>query len=384
MSFTNPRNRDELKQYIKMRLGAPVLQINVSDEQMDIAITDAFAYYFGRNHYNGTERVYIGLRVEQPFVTHFKSKTLTPVTQTTTPTVEADGMVDTVTLISAGTGYPATTGSKPSLIDMPTTSTTGSGEKLSVNLGETRTSAGGLTSVTVNRTGSGYAVGDQFTVSGYNVSSGTPATFEVATIKSSSPVYGQAIFEHQNNFIILPSNVLSVSNIMKKTGYMGIGMGGMPGISMMNPFLMAGGGGCGNMGFDLVSFYTMQEYLALIDWMLFPPISYNYNQRLHRLYLNSDNLNGIGVNDYLMFECNVYPEPDMYPEMYSDFWLKEYVVGLVKFQWGTNLTKYQNVQMPGGITMNGEQIKSDAAQLLEKMRDRFAMDAADPPLDLIG
>ena len=128
----------------------------------------------------------------------------------------------------------------------------------------------------------------------------------------------------------------------------------------------------------------MQQYLATLEFMMFPPISYNYNQRLKRLYINSDNFNGCGVGDYLMFECTVYPTPELYPEMWSDFWLKEYVVSLAKYQWGLNLSKYQNVQLPGGITMNGDQIKQEARQELQQMRDRFAMDAADPPLDLVG
>ena len=62
MSLTNPTNREELKQYILTRLGAPVLQVNIADEQLDVAINDAFAYYFGRSHYNGTERVYLTTR----------------------------------------------------------------------------------------------------------------------------------------------------------------------------------------------------------------------------------------------------------------------------------------------------------------------------------
>ena len=44
MSFASPQNRAELKAYIKTKLGAPVLEINVSDEQMDVAINDAFQY----------------------------------------------------------------------------------------------------------------------------------------------------------------------------------------------------------------------------------------------------------------------------------------------------------------------------------------------------
>ena len=382
MSLTNPTNREELKQYILTRLGAPVLQVNIADEQLDVAITDGFAYYFGRSHYNGTERVFLSTKIEQPFLDFWDTKRVIPVEQKGNPKVYGDGFVDTVTLTAAGSGYPASN-SSPAQLNV-TTTTSGSGTGLTLDLGSVRTTAGGLSTATVNQTGSGYVVGDTITVTGGD----NNATFEVATIKTESPVLGTVTFEHQNNYIMMPDNVLSVTGVLKKSGYRGMGgVGDIPGVAFFNPFLMGGAGGagsCGGMMFDLTTYYTMQQYLATLDFLMFPTISYNYNQRLHRLFINSDTLNGIGENDYLMFECNVYPEPDMYPEMYSDFWLKEYVVHLVKFQWGSNLTKYQNVQMPGGITMNGEQIKSDAAQALEKMRDRFAMDAADPPLDMIG
>ena len=51
MSLASPQNREELKSYIKTRLGAPVLQINVSDEQMDLAINDAFQYFNDRIYF---------------------------------------------------------------------------------------------------------------------------------------------------------------------------------------------------------------------------------------------------------------------------------------------------------------------------------------------
>lgn len=389
MSYTNPRNTEELKQYIKYRLGAPVLEINVSDEQMDIAINDGFAYYFGRSHYNGTERVYMGLRIEQPFLDFFKTKKLTTVTQSDEPVVYGEGFVDTVTLTAAGSGYPIQSGSSGTQIDVATTTTSGSGEGLTVDLTAARTTQQGLVSVTVNQTGSGYEVGDTFTVNGYNTSSGTPATFEVATIKTSSPINSKQTFEFQNNYLVLPDNVLSVASVMKSSSFGGIGnAAGVPGIALFNPFLAGGGGmgmgACGSMGYDMATYYTMRQYLATLEWMMFPPISYNFNQRTNRLYLNTDSFNGIGLNDYLLFEVTTYPRPEEFTEMYSDFWLREYWVNLVKYQWGTNLTKYSQVQLPGGITLNGESIKQEAAQALEQMRTRFAMDAADPPLDLVG
>ncbi len=86
----------------------------------------------------------------------------------------------------------------------------------------------------------------------------------------------------------------------------------------------------------------------------------------------------------MAIECLVKPSPDVYPDVYNDLWLKEYAVALTQLAWGRNLTKYNSVQMPGGVTLNGEAIKEEANQNIKILRDRFSMDWADPPLDLVG
>ena len=52
MSLASPQNRIEFKKYINYKLGEPVLQVNVADEQMDVAINDAFQFFNERNHFN--------------------------------------------------------------------------------------------------------------------------------------------------------------------------------------------------------------------------------------------------------------------------------------------------------------------------------------------
>ncbi len=59
MSISKPQNRDELRQNILTRLGAPVIEINVAFEQIDIAIDDAFQYFNERSHIYGTENLYL-------------------------------------------------------------------------------------------------------------------------------------------------------------------------------------------------------------------------------------------------------------------------------------------------------------------------------------
>ena len=86
----------------------------------------------------------------------------------------------------------------------------------------------------------------------------------------------------------------------------------------------------------------------------------------------------------MVLEVMIKPNPDIYPDLWNDLWLKEYCTELVRLQWGQNLSKYNQVQLPGGIVLNGPQILSDAQNNLQKIRDRFALDWADPPLDMVG
>lgn len=52
-----PTTRDEFKEYILRRLGKPVIEINVDDDQVDDRIDEALKYYYDY-HFDGTEKVY--------------------------------------------------------------------------------------------------------------------------------------------------------------------------------------------------------------------------------------------------------------------------------------------------------------------------------------
>ena len=85
-----------------------------------------------------------------------------------------------------------------------------------------------------------------------------------------------------------------------------------------------------------------------------------------------------------MGDMTMRQDPDTYTDMYNDNWLKDYVEALFQQQWGRNLSKYDGIQMLGGVTLNGRQILEDASQFkadLEKdLRDRYET----PPLDIVG
>ncbi len=64
MSTSKPASREELKQFCLRRLGAPLLEINVADEQVEDCIEMAFSYYYDY-HYDATEKVYLARQVTQ-------------------------------------------------------------------------------------------------------------------------------------------------------------------------------------------------------------------------------------------------------------------------------------------------------------------------------
>lgn len=52
-----PTTRDEFKKYILRRLGAPVIEINIDDDQIEDRIDDALQMYWDY-HFDGTEKLY--------------------------------------------------------------------------------------------------------------------------------------------------------------------------------------------------------------------------------------------------------------------------------------------------------------------------------------
>ena len=62
--MAKPSTRQGLIDYCLRQLGAPVLEINVADEQIDDLVDDAIQY-FNERHYDGVERMYLKYKVSQ-------------------------------------------------------------------------------------------------------------------------------------------------------------------------------------------------------------------------------------------------------------------------------------------------------------------------------
>ena len=81
--MAKPSTRQGLIDYCLRRLGAPVLEINVDDDQIDDLVDDAIQY-FNERHFDGVERMYLKYQISQNDLDRGRAKNKTGVGIVTT------------------------------------------------------------------------------------------------------------------------------------------------------------------------------------------------------------------------------------------------------------------------------------------------------------
>jgi hypothetical protein len=95
--MAKPSTRQELIDYCLRRLGAPVLEINVDDDQIDDLVDDALQY-FQERHFDGVERMYLKYQITQSDLDRGRAKNINGV-----------GIVTTSATSTSIAGYGTTT-----------------------------------------------------------------------------------------------------------------------------------------------------------------------------------------------------------------------------------------------------------------------------------
>ena len=276
--MAQPSSRAEFTDYCLRRLGAPVLEINVDDDQVDDLIDDAIQYYH-EYHFDGVERMYLKHQFTADDVTRFDESDQ----DTTAPNNDA--------------------------------------------------------------------------------------------------------WENRNNYIEVPDAVIGVSKVFGvSSNFMRNNLFGMSNqYYLMDLFSFSSGSAFSFGNFDLTNYFMIKQHFETIDMIINTGalIEYRFNKRQDRLYIDIDKKR-IVEDQYLLIDCHRYLNPDTFTQVYNDSFVKKYATALIKRQWGANLIKYNNVQLPGGITLNGRQIWEDGnreiMQLEADMMSKYSL----PPMDMIG
>ena len=109
-----------------------------------------------------------------------------------------------------------------------------------------------------------------------------------------------------------------------------------------------------------------------------------FNRHMDRLYIDMSWSEDVVAGQYIIIDGYRTIDPETYPDVWEDSWLKKYATALVKRQWGENLKKFEGMQLPGGVTFNGQKIWEEAIEEINKLEDEVIMDYSLPVTDMIG
>ena len=184
-------------------------------------------------------------------------------------------------------------------------------------------------------------------------------------------------FEENQNFIQIPDAVIGVERVFKLDNrVISTNMFNVNYQLFLNEIYYFS-------SMELLQYTQIKRYLEDIDFILHPDKQIRFNRRNNRLYLDIDK-GSMQIGDYLLIRCYRVLDPNDFPKVYNDRWVKRYFTAKLKKQWGQNLIKFQGVQLPGGIQLNGRQIYDDGVAELAEIRAKMASDYEMPPLDMIG
>jgi hypothetical protein len=203
----------------------------------------------------------------------------------------------------------------------------------------------------------------------------------ISTISATTSIVGTGVtfnYFENSNYIEIPPHIIGINRLFKynTSALYGVGM-----YNVQYQFFL---NNVQNMSsFDILSYAMMKRYIEDIDFLLNTQKPIRFNQRQDRLYLDLD-WNTITVDTFIVIDCYRLLDPNDYPRVWNDSFLKKYLTALIKRQWGQNLIKYVGMKLPGGTELNGRQLFDDATAELKEIQEMMSSTYELPPLDFIG
>ena len=319
-----PASRQELIDYCLRELGHPVLEINVDDDQVSDRIDEALQYYQDY-HYDGVERIYLKQQVTATRLYLTSSNA-----QNFARGETVKGLSSNVTAIVTAEN-----------------NTTSYGTSLLVKL-----------------------------------SSGTWNSSEVVvglTSNFSSTISSVSVGNIDKQYFELDDSVIGVVRVLPFSA-VNTGQSYMWDIRYQLRL---------NDMFDLLStsiiyYEQVKSHLSLIDQLLVGSKSFRFQRHQNRVFLDMSWATDVSVGEYVIMEAYKILDPNSWADVYNDRFLKRYATALIKKQWGNNLKKFAGIQMPGGVTLNGEQIYNEAIGEINVLENEAQSTYVEPPNFMVG
>ena len=155
--------------------------------------------------------------------------------------------------------------------------------------------------------------------------------------------------------------------------------------SFQYQFAMSDMWGFGGFSGDLAYYDQVRQYMNMLDMKLNGSPQFTYARRQNRIYFWGDiETRDLKEDDYVIFEVYQIVDPSTFTQIYNDMFLKDYTTALIKQQWGQNMSKFEGMQLPGGVTISGRQILEEAKQELTELKEAMRLEHEMPPEFFVG
>jgi hypothetical protein len=130
---------------------------------------------------------------------------------------------------------------------------------------------------------------------------------------------------------------------------------------------------------NIVDYQMTMNHLQMLDSLLSGQTLLRFNKNNNKLFIDI-NWDKLTSDHYIMLDSYSIIDPEVNTKMYRDIWLRQYVTAKFKAQWGQNLSKYQGVSMPGGVTIDGQSMYDLAQSEIAALEQQAIGESA--PLDM--
>lgn len=132
-----------------------------------------------------------------------------------------------------------------------------------------------------------------------------------------------------------------------------------------------------------VNYVLTMQHIRTLDMLFSGEQPIRFNRHTDKLYLDW-NWGMANVGEWLVIEGYIIADPETYNKVYNDRMLKRLATAYIKRQWGANMSKFAGMQLPGGITLNGVQLFTDAQNEISLLEQEIRNTYEEPPQFILG
>lgn len=135
---------------------------------------------------------------------------------------------------------------------------------------------------------------------------------------------------------------------------------------------------------DTASYFIKASYWDYVNELLSEGTTIYFTKYRNEIRLDMATSALFAEGDELVFDIQKGVYPETHPQAWNDEILKRYATAQIKRQWGENIKKYEQIQLPGNVTLNAEKIYEEAVQEIDNIENEMANKYQLPAMFMMG